>query len=61
MKRAAFIVLFLSGILTVASGFISAVIDAAWAGRIHVAIGILFVLMIAGHVRQSIKGARRAA
>jgi hypothetical protein len=61
MKRAAFIILLLSGVLTVLSGFFSAAVDAPWAGRVHVGIGILFVLMIAGHVRQSFKAPRRAA
>ncbi len=60
MKHAAFIVLFLSGILTVASGFFSAVLEAQWVSRVHVGIGILFVLMIIGHVRDSVRTSRRA-
>jgi|GEM_PF-5952392 len=60
MKRAAYIVPFLSGILTVASGFFSAAVAADWVGRVHVGIGILFVLMIAGHVRNSVRKSPRA-
>jgi hypothetical protein len=60
MKRAAFIILFLSGILTVVSGFLSAAVGAEWAARMHVGIGILFVLTIVGHVRQSVRASRSA-
>ncbi len=59
MKRIAFIALFLSGILTVASGFFSAASTLPWAARVHVGIGILFVLMIVGHVRDSVRTSQR--
>lgn len=61
MKRAAFISLFLFGILTVASGIFLAVSRVSWAGCLHCGIGMFFVFMIVGHVLQSVKAARRAA
>ncbi len=59
MKRVAFMALFISGILTAASGFFSAAVDAPWAAHIHVGIAILFVLMIVGHVRDSARRPRK--
>jgi hypothetical protein len=61
MKRAAFIVLFLSGVMTVVSGFFSAIFSMDWARHIHVGFGILFIIMIVGHVKQSTRGMNRAA
>ena len=60
MKRIAFIALFLSGILTIVSGFFSAASELPWATRVHVGIGVLFVLMIVGHVKDSVKASRKA-
>jgi Na+-driven multidrug efflux pump len=58
MKRIAFFSLFLFGILTIASGFFSGASDVPWAAHLHVAAGVLFVLLIVGHVRHSARKPR---
>jgi cytochrome b561 len=61
MRRAVFFSLFLFGVLTVASGFLSLASEVAWASRLHAVVGSLFVLLIIGHVYRSFRRPRRAS